>query len=1146
MRGALVLSGVVALALAGAAGAADGGIRIEEDFSVADPRGGSYAIDIERHSTLTHGHGWIKDGSYLIPVEGNRHFVAAPPVGDFRLEADYSMELFRLNFTLGFKVYFRWDRDRGTGDLLEVFWDHDRVLRFILNGKTVFERRDADPLPLADQRLVLTASGAKGCVETLGAKVDLELSAPVRKGYVGFDLPINESEKLRLHRLVLSSPEDPPRTCLGTWNFTLAKTQGFAANAVYDVTVERYEGARESLVTCTLSGTLPGRAPRPPSGGGEWSSLSQRWNTPYLRFAGADGSERKLNLWNGVRAFKDTVAKPDPKVVWPCVRRFVVRDLPDDFTLAAGYEHALTHPNRFAANGPYEQIRGRDGAFIYEGEAVRKGFVAFEAKSPADKRIVKELPADLPERERALKHAREQHYFRPSEPVRFTLSAVWRACDYREDEVAVRPRLETVFGKPAGIDVETVSARTERLAAGLVHRTAECRLKRNPGIGVWHLETELGSCPVRTERTIFEVLPEGDGGPCPPLVSGLPTFLSMPNEIRDLEESAFDPWSDLGGISHYYAIDQRYPKVGMRLNVWKADHFYSRKWFTTAVDRNTDDLDPESPANKELFRHVDYLSFYPTGKHREGRFDLGFAHFYKKKQFEILRDFILERNLKLKLLTPERLAVCEREQKGITTAELHELFDAAWDDFTAYARKRIDAYIQAHVDMLLSHNPRLARASYGPMPVYTATYRSAYDLAKDSHPIERDPRIRANGSFFLLEDYHYSCDYPLCRPAYFLTTYLMLYPGARRIFPEIYYKGWGRCADGAVYQAHPDGYCDLAATHQRRIAYQYVYGTAFFAGGRHSYWTDFGFHARTPQKHEMDQFIAAWGNAMENRPARPLRSPCVMVDPDAFRRHGDTFTPDGAYALKGPGFDDVRSDVFNTAEEDVSWAYERCVAHGYANPVVSRLAELDALDASAVEFVILPPIVEGTPKAVVESIRRAHARGIGLLGFESASGLEDLFGLADGAGEFVTNRTATGRTAFVNCRPTLVDRSDFLSRYQRGRATLSKRMEDGLARAFAFLAPEPAVRAERGDILAAETEKGDIVVVLSDSSPLYGDTDSYPATFRFTVSAPGIGRRRIEADADYAVVSRTDDRLVVRTTTDKDTAHFFRFCRQDR
>ena len=102
MRGALVLSGIVALALAGAA--AGGGIRIEEDFSVADPRGGSYAIDIERHSTLTHGHGWIKDGSYLIPVEGNRHFVAAPPVGDFRLEADYSMELFRLNFTLGFKV----------------------------------------------------------------------------------------------------------------------------------------------------------------------------------------------------------------------------------------------------------------------------------------------------------------------------------------------------------------------------------------------------------------------------------------------------------------------------------------------------------------------------------------------------------------------------------------------------------------------------------------------------------------------------------------------------------------------------------------------------------------------------------------------------------------------------------------------------------------------------------------------------------------------------------------------------------------------------------------------------------------------------------------------------------------------------------
>lgn len=1127
-----------------------GTVAVREDFSVADPRGGSYAIDIERHSTLTHCHGWIKNGEYLIPVEGNRHFVAAPPVSDFELETDYSIDLFRLNFTLGYKIFFRWDREADRGDLLEIFWDKTRMLRFVLNGRTVFVRQDADPLPLERQHLKLSVDGAKGVVETLGAHVEFGLTDAARKGSVGVDLTTNESEKLRLHDLSLTSPENPATSRVGTWKFVLAKTQGFVENAVYDVTIDRYAESREALVTCALSGTLPDRKPRQASGGREWSRMSQRWDSPYLRLTAADGTERKLYLWNGVRAISDPFAanrskKKSAPLVWPCMKTFVIRDLPDDFSLAAGYEHALTHPNRFAANGPYEQIRQKDGTLVYEGDAVRKGFVAFAAKSPETKRIVAELPADLPEREKALKHAREQHYFRMSEPVEFVLSAVWRSADYEPGEIVIRPRLESVFGRSVGVAVGTLSSGDEPLAAGLVRRIVRCRLVANPGIGVWHLETELnaGAGPMRTERTIFEVLPEQDGGPCPPLVSGLPTFVSMPNEIRDLEESAFDPWSDLGGISHYYAIDQRYPKVGMRLKVWEADHFYSRKWFTTALERNTDDLDPESPANQEMFRHVDYLGFYPPGKPREGRFDLTLAHFYIKEQFAILKDYLMDRKWPLKLITPERLAICEKEQKGITTEELEELFTAAWEDFRAYAKTRIDAYTQQHVDRLLSANPKLARASYGPMPIYTATYRTAYDLEKNAHPIECDPRIAANGSFFLLEDYHYSCDYPLCRPAYFLAGYRMLYPQARRIFPEIYYKGWGRCEDGAVYQAHPDGYCDLAATHQRRIAYQYVYGTCWFADGRPSYWTDYGFHARTPQKHEMDQFVYAWGRAMENKPVRPLKSPYVMVDPEAFRRHGDTFSSNGSYALEGPGFHDVRPDIFNTAEEDVSWAYEECVARGYVNPVVTRMSELDLIDADRAEFVILPPIVKGTPQGVLDAVRRAHRRGVNLLGFESVAGLEDLFGLDSRSGEFVTNRTEWGRTAFVNCQPTLIGRSDFLTRYQRGRATLSKRMEDGLAAAFAFLAPSPSVKTERGDILAAESGSGDIVVVLSDSSPLYGDTDEYPATFRFTVSSPDIGNCRIEADAPYSVVSRSADRIELRTRTGKDTALFFVFRR---
>ena len=160
--------------------------------------------------------------------------------------------------------------------------------------------------------------------------------------------------------------------------------------------------------------------------------------------------------------------------------------------------------------------------------------------------------------------------------------------------------------------------------------------------------------------------------------------------------------------------------------------------------------------------------------------------------------------------------------------------------------------------------------------------------------------------------------------------------------------------------------------------------------------------------------------------------------------------------------------------------------------------------------------------------------------FEEAAGLEDLFDVS-GAAEFARRETACGRTVFVKMPPTMVERDTFLSRYSRGRDTTSRRMDAAMRDAFAYLVPCPAVRTGHGDIMAARTENGDIVAILSEASPLYRDVAEYPVTFRFTVSASGIGDMKIDADAPYSVVEREADRLTVRTTTEKDTALFFRW-----
>ena len=97
------------------------GFELVEDFSVHAPDDGAYGILVERNSNLSHGHGWIEDGCYRIPVEGCKHLLATPPLGDFHLELDYALGLPpRRTATLGVVVFFRYDRASRKGHRLEV------------------------------------------------------------------------------------------------------------------------------------------------------------------------------------------------------------------------------------------------------------------------------------------------------------------------------------------------------------------------------------------------------------------------------------------------------------------------------------------------------------------------------------------------------------------------------------------------------------------------------------------------------------------------------------------------------------------------------------------------------------------------------------------------------------------------------------------------------------------------------------------------------------------------------------------------------------------------------------------------------------------------------------------------------------------
>ncbi|MDD4016803.1 MAG: hypothetical protein PHV28_02555 [Kiritimatiellae bacterium] len=1157
------------------------GYSFNADFSVTDGVAEAYGVDIERISHYSHGHGKVENGQYAILLNGNRHYLLTPKLADFKLDLGWNIQTTHSGGPgYGLVVRFRRDRESGADHMLEVFRERKtNRLSITLDCKEVAARENDATDFTKDQNLVLEVSGAKGRLSVCGIDAVFDIAAGNAKGYVALDAASDSQQQLYFRTVSLISSEKPVKQEIAKYKFVLDKTQGFALPVEYNVTLSRYESG-ETVLEAGLSGTIRSRPleGRVITGGGEWGSVLEKIDTPYVRVIKADGSEfAKCNFWNGEQTLRDEEVQKFMKSIgrpytvqdaWPKKISIVFYRFPEKYSLAAGYRHAIANPWRFAEENAREQVLSQDGAVLYDGEPLVGGAICIKVKSPADKRLVSKIPADIPMRETAVKHAKEQHYFYESEKIRFDLEAHFKDTDWSAAEIKVETRFTDVYNDPVPAKASVLTKGDDLLSGGIRRVVKEVCLDGFLKVGVYKLH-------VNGRSTVFEVLPDDPNGPCPPLASKLPQFVSMPNEVKYLEQNVIDPWGDVGGVAHYYSVDNRYPLVGNKLEIWRMMPIYRRLWWCWNWNRNSDKLEMRSDFNKNLIRHANFFGGADERYAWDGRYELGVVNYYTGYQLKLLRDFLKEKKIADKVPTPE----------PFTFEALRTLFDTCWREWVDYARTRIDAREQDFVDYILSVNPKAGQATYGPYAFYVTHYKTAYTLTYGGYPIIDDKRLRANGSFWLFEEYHHSCDYPLFRPAFFVATYdLHFGDRSRKIFPEIYYSGWGRCLDGAVYMAHPMSSTYLADVHQRRIAYQYTYGTPQFKNGNYKFWTDYGFHARNPENGAMEEFVHAWGNVMKNEPKRALKAPFVVHDLDALKRNGEYFDDEcNSRFRKGANEWMELSDICNSGEDDIAYAFEQAVVNGYTTPVVTTFKDLAGLSHDNAEFVILPPIVEGTPAEVLKAIRDLNARGVNLIAFEQVVGLEDLFGVkrvsgrnigylkgesfshklakaryaADGAEPLLLaaekcgdkldiplvmkHKARGGRTVFVNAPASAIRRASFRTVFHWGQDSLSENLKSAMREAFVYLAPKPTVKSEYGLVSAAFTAADDVAVVVSDEPPIYKDRTVYPVPMRFTVSAPGIDDAAIECDTDYTIVSRERERVTIRVRMDRDSAYFFKF-----
>ncbi|MBO5760241.1 MAG: hypothetical protein J6S53_01720 [Lentisphaeria bacterium] len=1178
-----------------------------EDFRNRDEKNHSYRIDIENHSSYSHGHAQIfEEGEYRITLNGNKHFLSTPDLKDFHLEMNFSLRFRNIEFGYGFIWYFRYDRNIMAGHTLEMKFDNKHKMRILLDGKSLGEKVfDSLPSP-ENMDAVLDVKGQELSFTVFGNTYTGKITKKnlPGKGSVGFDMLFAPGSTAHIHKVELFSTDSCTVDKFSkTFSFILSTIQGMTEPLKFQVSITPC-GNNCVQLDCIMDGTIRGREDRDDGGTRGWIYEYDTVTSPYIRIE-SEGKE-VLNIYfrNGKMVIldKDWKSYANRKLddlAWPMQLSLFLRDFPEKYIVAAGYENVKHKPWLFCENGPWEQIQDQEGNLIYEGPSLRKDSVGLLVKSPENKKIVSRIPENIPMYDEAVKHAKEQHYFYDDEKISFLLQTYYRKECYCNEEFILSCEVQDPYGKAVpGVKVKLANTSLSVKEDSFACIGKKVTLNKHLPCGIYHLKLVLknGLKTFFDDVEVFEVLPEDPDGLPPPLASGLPVMLSMNNEIKNLQSDAFDPLGGWGGMGHYYTLVMRYPYIGAKLKIWELLKVYHRKWHLMLTRRNCGDFSLENETNRELIRHADFLDKdVPEWESKNGSIFLYRRDCHCGPLLRLLKEFLIKNKITLRLTTPALIdkmlsddpphlpaEFCKRNH--LSKEQFDELVNTCWNQWVDYAGKALKKRATEFWQEIMKINPAIGRGSYGPSSLYVQNYKSAYGSRLAVRSYEYDEESNKNGSYFFIEEYHLSCDYTIVRSSYFIANCKLMRPGMRKLFPEIYYGGGLGCNDGAVYQAHPPfGIYDCLPSHQRSIVYTFCYATPYFKNGKFDYWRDHGFHCPTPDKKSFREFINAWGNMLRNPPAKQLAAPFFCYDFKLFELLGD-YHEDKCNYEPAPGIIEGWTDVVNTGEEAMGYAFIELAHNGCNTPVQTTFEELPFLTKEQAPFIVLPPIPERTPKTILQKIRAAHKKGINLLAFEKVCGLEDLFGVKemeekrplrrigkevfqhkkalaayensnavilksgsetfDGKEDIAVlfcKETKWGRTCLFNVPPCSVKREDYRQKLGCGQATISNEMHDCMMKAYSFLMPEKANYSELGMLNVCLSEKGDVIATICGCTPAYGVTDKYPRSFRFKVSYPGIGKAEIETDAPCTVIKKEKDSLFIRTETELDAGLFFRF-----
>lgn len=1079
---------------------------------------------------------------------GNKFLPVIPDTSD--LQADITVSInYASAQQFAFLLCFRYDMESGRGQAIRISnprqsaeliveYGSVRLNEFTAKAEKKFKVRRA--LFSGPVRTVLSVSGTRVTVSLLG--IEAEFTAAKGKGKLAVARE-HFWDVLKITGCEISG--EKPGSAGKDVTFTIPMPDSLTYYPIFcDVTLRDYGNCMDAELV------FRGGVAETPAGEGNYHAMrADILEQPYLKILTRDRQERHV-------VYDKEIALVPPglppayfyeilyqKADWPFRRtvRFVKPSAPFDFAVGFGLWHHNASPNLELS--PAETVFDSRGRVLYSGLGIVSGENRkIEFLSQEKKEILKKLPKDDPRYDRAVSFAARNHYFLEKEAPQFRI----RITSAQPLPEICRVTLEDAFLRPVRELECAMSSRTGSIGVSTVN-ISEIEVEPLPDLacGVYHLRVRSAdpSVPVMEDYCAFEIMSRKKGALPPPRISGFPFLYNARTETRGLMTDAFDPWLNAGSVNegHYISCSVMLPPAYRKYHMGPTIHAYGRENFAWISSRTLDK--PEMKDNLDVIRDTDYT----TPSDSEERCNLTWSYSYRGARLRTLIRFLeTKKDPAFDLAALRRLAK-SKEQKPVPYEVVRLLAEKYWEEWLDFNSRRSEEWTKELLAKLRKVNPKIRLAQYGPFHIYAAALKGGEALRM----IGNDRLTPDLIHFWQYEDYPSSCGYGLERGLYFLTSALMALPGAR-IYPEVYTGGKLRqgCPDGAVFYAHPP-FGNRVRPHQptyfqRQIA-NFVFGSGYLTKDGFRFWTERGFQACRFTRPWYEALMEVWPAVLKHEPLRPLKS-AAYVSSEVSRK-----TP----VLIGSSLYGI-IDVRHTACEDVPYVYECAFKAGICAGFQLTDENIRLLSPDQTDILVLPPL-RGMSPDVLRSIRALHAKGVHLITFENADGLEDLFGVRDtgkmknitrieGVGEFCPGLreicdddrcrgswTADGAevllkaeipvltlrknkkacAAFFNVPPQLVKEARFSKKPLYGKTGISLLMEKAVQELMRSLSASP-VRASAGNLLGCRTKDGASLIVLENPD------DLQPMTAEVTIrKEPGL---RGEPELNRDVMLLREDR----------------------